>query len=101
MTPQDIQTLEDSLFDRLQEVVAKSHASSKAEESGLHKELLAKIANVDKKVDALDKKVDPVLDALTTAGNLKKFLIEASKILIALTASVFSVKQIIDLFSNK
>ena len=76
---------EETLIEQFKELLAQHSESISGVQSWQYKELTARL-------DSIEEKIDPVLLALQTAGNLKKGLIWISAFLLSLTAIVGCLK---------
>lgn len=50
--------------------------------------------DLNNRIDVLEKKIDPILEALNTAGNVKKAIIWFSALVLGITGTGFGLKTI-------
>lgn len=77
----------------IQETLVSYRNNPATLESPLHQELIARI-------DGLEEKIDPILEALNTAGNLKKALLWFSAVILAISGSGFGIITIYHWIKN-
>ena len=80
---------EETLIAQFKELLAQHSESIAGVQSWQYRELTARL-------DSIEEKIDPILEALQTAGNLKKGLIWISAFLLSLTAIVGCLKAIVN-----
>jgi hypothetical protein len=84
---------EKSLIEQFKNLLEQHSESIAVVQSWQYKELTNRL-------DSIEGKIEPVLEALQTAGNLKKALIWISAFLLSLTAIIGSLKAIFTWFSK-
>ena len=82
----------------IQEELARRSEALASVTSGQHYELKNRIAKVEETIMEIKTMVEPVLETIETAGNLRKGAIWLSGFIIAVTGSVFGLKTMWDWF---